>query len=52
MVNFMLGIFFHKKKKSKKKGFPSGTVMKNAPAHAGDEGLTPRPGRPHMQQSD
>ena len=29
-------------------GFPGGAVVKNLPANAGDTGLSPGPGRPHM----
>ena len=32
--------------------FPGGTVVKNPPANAGDTGLSPGPGRSHMQQSN
>ena len=32
------------------KGFPSGTVVKNPPANAGDTGSSPGPGRSHMPQ--
>ena len=31
--------------------FPSGTVVKNPPANAGDMGSIPDPGRSHMPQS-
>ena len=34
------------------RGFPSGTVVKNPPANAGDTGLSPGPGRSHMPQSN
>ena len=33
-------------------GFPGGAVVKNPPANAGDTGLSPGPGRSHMQQSN
>ena len=33
-------------------GFPGGAVVKNPPANAGDTGLSPGPGRPHMPQSN
>ena len=33
-------------------GLPSGTVVKNLPANAGDTGSSPGPGRPHMPQSN
>ena len=32
--------------------FPGGSVVKNLPARAGDLGLNPDPGRPHMPQSN
>ena len=32
--------------------FPSGTVVKNLPANAGDTGSSPGPGRSHMPQSN
>ena len=32
--------------------FPGGTVVKNPPANAGDTGLIPSPGRPHMLRSN
>ena len=47
-----------KKKKKKKllklknKGFPGGSVVKNLPAHAGDMGLIPDPGRSHVLWSN
>ena len=31
--------------------FPGGAVVKNPPASAGDTGLIPGPGRPHMPRS-
>ena len=40
------------KKKARQKGFPSGAVVKNPPANAGDTDLTPGPGRSHMPQSN
>ena len=33
-------------------GFPSGTVVKNMPANAGDTGSSPGLGRSHMPQSN
>ena len=33
-------------------GFPGGAVVKNLPAHAGDTGSSPSPGRSHMPQSN
>ena len=33
-------------------GFPSGTVVKNLPAIAGDTGSSPGPGRSHMLRSN
>ena len=33
-------------------GFPSGAVLKNPPANAGDTGSSPGPGRFHMLQSN
>ena len=33
-------------------GFPGGSVVKNLPADAGDTGLIPCPGPPHMPQSN
>ena len=32
-------------------GFPSGAVVKNPPANAGDTGSSPGPGRSHMPRS-
>ena len=32
--------------------FPSGTVVKNPPANAGDTGSSPGPGRSHMLRSN
>ena len=32
--------------------FPSGAVVKNPPANAGDTGSSPGPGRSHMPQSN
>ena len=32
--------------------FPGGAVVKNLPAHAGDKGLIPGPGRSHMPRSN
>ena len=32
--------------------FPGGPVVKNPPANAGDTGLVPDPGRPHMPWSN
>ena len=32
--------------------FPGGAVVKNPPAHAGDMGSIPRPGRSHMPWSN
>ena len=34
-----------------RKGLPSGSVVKNLPANAGDMSLIPGPGRSHMPQS-
>ena len=34
--------------KNKPRGFPSGSGVKNPSANAGDTGLIPGPGRPHM----
>ena len=33
-------------------GFPSGAVVENLPASAGDMGLSPGPGRSHMPRSN
>ena len=33
-------------------GFPSGAVVKNTPANAGNMGSNPGPGRSHMPQSN
>ncbi|KAJ8797884.1 hypothetical protein J1605_017086 [Eschrichtius robustus] len=38
-------------KNRQNKGFPGGAVIKNPPANAGDRGLSPGPGRPHMLRS-
>ena len=32
--------------------FPGGATVKNLPAHAGDMGSSPGPGRSHMPQSN
>ena len=32
--------------------FPGGSVVKNLPANAGDKGLSPGAGRPHMPWSN
>ena len=32
--------------------FPGGAVVKNPPAHAGDTGSSPGPGRSHMSRSN
>ena len=32
--------------------FPGGAVVKNPPANAGDMGLIPGPGRPHLPWSN
>ena len=32
--------------------FPSGTVVKNPPAHARDTGSSPAPGKSHMPRSN
>ena len=34
------------------RGFPSGAVVENLPANAGDTSLSPGPGRSHMQRSN
>ena len=39
-------------KKTKKRGFPGGTVVENLPANAGDTGSSPGLGRSHMPWSD
>ena len=39
-------------KKKKKTGFPSGSVVKNPPANAGDMGSTPGPGGSHMPRGN
>ena len=38
-------VCFFKARKSSEIGFPGGSVIKNLPANAGDEGLIPRSGR-------
>ena len=35
-----------------KEGFLGGAVVTNLPANAGDMGLSPGPGRPHMPRSN
>ena len=35
-----------------RRDFPSGTVVKNSPANAGDTGSSPGPGRSHMPRSN
>ena len=37
-------------KKGTFQGFPDGSVVKNLPANAGDMGLIPGPGRPHVMK--
>ena len=39
-------------KKQKQGDFPSGAVVKNLPANAGDTGSSPGLGRSHMPQSN
>ena len=39
-------------KESETWDFPSGSVVKNPPANAGDMSLTPDLGRPHIPQSN
>ena len=39
-------------KKAENGDFPSGPVVKNPPANAGDTGSSPGPGRSHMLQSN
>ena len=39
-------------KKSYKRGFPGGRVVKNLPANAGDTGSSPGLGRSHMPRSN
>ena len=41
-----------KKKRITYTDFPGGAVVKNPPANAGGMGLSPGPGRSHMQQSN
>ena len=38
--------------KSKGRGFPGGTMVKNPPANAEDPGSSPGPGRSHMPWSN
>ena len=38
--------------KSQREGFPGGSVVKNAPANAGETGWIPHPGRSHMPWGD
>ena len=38
--------------KYSRREFPSGAVVKNPPANAGDTGLSPGPGRSHMLRSN
>ena len=38
--------------KTQLEGFPGGAVVKNMPANAGDVGLSPRPRRSHVPQSN
>ena len=40
------------KKKKTNSGFPSGAVIKNLPANAGDTGSSPGLGRSHMPRSN
>ena len=40
------------RKVKKREGFPSGAVVKNLPANAGDTGSSPGPGRSHMPRSN
>ena len=39
-------------KKGEDQDFPSGAVVKNPPANAGDMGSIPGPGRSHMLRSN
>ena len=54
----MIIIMWHKsvlgraESKTRKQGFPGGTVVKNQPANAGDMGSSPGPGRSHMPRSN
>ena len=51
----LLPSFFRKQKGNKTlphMGFPGGSVVKNPPANAGDTGLIPSLGRPHVPQSN
>ena len=43
--------FICQSKKSQRRDFPGGAVVKNPPANAGDTGSSPDPGRSHMPQS-
>ena len=45
-------IFLMNPKMVKMQGFPSGAVVKNPPANAGDTGSSPSSGRSHMPQSN
>ena len=44
-------ILVHAIKMSRHGDFPGGAVVKNPPAHAGDTGSSPGPGRSHMQSN-
>ena len=48
MVIRYRGIFI----KLNSRNFPSGTVVGNPPANAGDKGSIPGPGRSHMPRSN
>ena len=52
--NWIIGFLFYKLpfKKSHKRDFPGGAVVKNPSANAGDAGLSPGLGRSHMPQSN
>ena len=43
---------YNKHIRSRRRGFPSGTMVQNPPANAGDTGSSPGPGRSHMPRSN
>ena len=47
MVNLFMKQYVQKYSKL---GFPGGAFVKNPPPNAGDTGLSPSPGRSHMEQ--
>ena len=49
---FKLEVVVNRYSKAENVGFPSGSVVKNLPANAGDMGSIPGPGRSHMPSNN